>query len=366
MMFHANYCFTDARLPEELLSLLLDAPSMQRLSNEELLEFPTSVRGYLLSWHLVFDSYPNASYKVRNDYTEILKSENYITPLLDFLFDALGHSAAKPLSIDKGRFDEEMIKNFNIWDETDSESNERSMQWLLINLYYLTLKFTPNLVKSWWLDCKSKQTRNAVESWTQKYFAPLVIQDTLEEVNKWAEEQEAPTDDEKELIIKVVKRAREIYAGYEVDDMTVQIVIRLPPNYPLEGVKVEGINRVAASEKKWASWLMITQGAITFSVGFIFLVSTSKPNISQNGSITDGLMIFRKNVVGALKGQTECAICYSIISADKKMPDKRCQTCKNLFHSGCLFKWFASSNQNTCPLCRNPFNYASGSVGKRR
>ena len=351
---------------------------MQSFSEEELVEFPTMVRGYLLSWQLIFASYPNASYKVRNDYTEILKSENYLTPLLNFLFDALGHSAGHPMNLEKERFNSEMIKNYDIWDATNSESNERSMQWLLINLYYLTLKYTPNLVKTWWLDCKSKQTRNSMEAWSQKYFAPLAIEDTLDEVTKWAEEQEAPPDDEKELVIAVVKRAREIHASYEVDDMNVKILIRLPNNYPLEAVKVEGVNRVAASEKKWTSWLMITQGAITFSVRTIlsplpisphphpsFTKETKNLTKLQNGSITDGLITFRKNVVGALKGQTECAICYSIIAADKKMPDKRCQTCKNLFHSGCLFKWFASSNQNTCPLCRNPFNYAAGPAERK-
>ena len=50
--------------------------------------------------------------------------------------------------------------------------------------------------------------------------------------------------------------------------MMMQIVIRLPPNYPLQGVKVEGINRVAASERKWTGWLMNTQGAMTFDVSY--------------------------------------------------------------------------------------------------
>jgi E3 ubiquitin-protein ligase DOA10 len=38
-------------------------------------------------------------------------------------------------------------------------------------------------------------------------------------------------------------------------------------------------------------------------------------------------------------------------------PNKRCATCKNTFHSVCLFRWFKSSNQSTCPLCRNNFVY---------
>ena len=73
----------------------------------------------------------------------------------------------------------------------------------------------------------------------------------------------------------------------------------------------------------------------------------------------DGLLAFKRNVNGAMKGQTECAICYSIISSDKRVPDKACGTCKNLFHRSCLYKWFRSSSQNTCPLCRNPIDYLS-------
>lgn len=93
-----------------------------------------------------------------------------------------------------------------------------------------------------------------------------MISDTLDEVAAWAEQQEVASEDERELLIKVSKKSREVYAGCEVDDMQMQIVIRLPGMYPLEGVKVDGINRVAVSEKKWQSWLMITQGVITFSV----------------------------------------------------------------------------------------------------
>ncbi|RFU30558.1 hypothetical protein B7463_g5769, partial [Scytalidium lignicola] len=340
---------TDAKLPEELLSLLLESPSIDEYADEILVTFPTPIRSYLLSWHLVFDSYVNASFKVRNDYTDNLKSGNYLSALLNFLTDVLGHSSGHPLNVDKERFEASMICSYNL-ELAEAETDERNMQWLLISLYYLCLKYTPNLVKNWWIECKQKQTRIAVEGWTARFFSPLVIADALDEVTRWAEEQETPSDDDKELQVKVSKKSREIYAGYEIDDTEMKIVIRLPEVYPLEGVKVDGVNRVAVTEKKWMSWLMITQGVITFS----------------NGSITDGLSIFRKNVTGALRGQTECAICYSIISSDKKIPDKRCQTCKNMFHSSCLFKWFATSNQSTCPLCRNTFNYGVDASKARR
>ncbi|KAH7313192.1 hypothetical protein BKA65DRAFT_517509 [Rhexocercosporidium sp. MPI-PUGE-AT-0058] len=330
---------TTAQLPLELLSLLLNTPSVQDLSDAS--DFPSTVRGYLLSWLIVYESYTTASLKVRNDYSELLKTENYISPLLNFMFVMLGHSDANPLNLERARIDNSMIRHYDMWKANDSEPNERSMNWLLIHLYYLCLNYTPGLVRTWWFSCDSRQTSLAVDSWTRKFFSPLVVEDTLDEVEKWASNQEPPADDEKDLVIKVSKRSKEIFAGYEVDELMMQIVIRFPDNYPLEGVKVEGLNRVAVSEKKWLSWLRNTQGVITFS----------------NGSIIDGLTAFQKNVTGALKGHTECAICYSIIGPDKKTPDKRCQTCSNLFHSNCLYKWFSSSNQSTCPLCRNPFNY---------
>ncbi|TEA14345.1 E3 ubiquitin-protein ligase listerin [Colletotrichum sidae] len=340
----------DARLPDELVSLLLDAPTLERYPDEVLAQFPLPIRSYLLSWHLIFDAFSTASLKVRSDYTEHLKTENYIAPLLNFTFDVLGHSAAHALNLDREGLGAEQITSYSL-SLADSESEERSLHWLLVHLYYLTLKYLPGLFKNWYLDCRSKQTRIAVESWTMKYFSPIIVSDTLDEVSTWAASQEPPADDdEKELVVKVSKTGKEISAGYEVDDSMASIAVKVPASYPIEGVNVVGINRVAVSEKKWQSWLLTTQGVITFS----------------NGSIIDGLSAFKRNIVGALKGQSECAICYSIISTDKKMPDKRCQTCKNLFHRTCLYKWFQSSNQNTCPLCRNPIDYLGSDTKVRR
>ncbi|KAI5464974.1 hypothetical protein BGZ63DRAFT_350234 [Mariannaea sp. PMI_226] len=340
---------TDARLPDELFSLLLDAPTLAKYSDEMLAEFPSPIRSYLLSWKLVFDAYSTSSFKIRNDFTENLKTDNTLTPLMEFMFDVLGHSAAHPLKLERVNLEAQHIQDYDV-KLAESEAEEKNMQWLLVHLFYLTLKFTPGLFRTWYINCRSKQTRIAVESWTAKYFSPLTISDTLDEVQQWADTQEPPAMDEQELTVKIARAAREVTAGYEVDEEQALIAIRIPPSYPIEGVSVIGLHRVAVSERKWQSWIMTTQGVITFS----------------NGNIVDGLQVFKRNIVGALKGQSECAICYSIISTDKRMPDKRCTTCKNLFHRGCLYKWFQTSSQNTCPLCRNPIDYLGADTAKRR
>lgn len=333
-----------ARLPDELTSLLLDAPTLEAYPEEVLVQFPTAIRSYLLSWKLVFDAYEGAAHRVRSDYTEDLKTNGAIGPLLEFMFDVLGHSAASPLNLDKEGLTAEDIQTYDI-KIGDSLPEEKNMHWLLVHLFYLSLKYAPGLFKTWFLDCRSKQTKIAIEPWMTKYFSPIIVHDAIAEVEKWSKSQDVSDPDEKELTVKVHYAQREISAMYAIDDggdeQQASILVKIKPNFPLEFVDVVGVNRVACSERTWQSWLRITQGIITIS----------------NGVIIDGLSTFRRNVVGALKGHVECAICYSFIAVDRKMPDKKCATCKNLFHRDCLFKWFNSANQNTCPLCRTRMDF---------
>lgn len=341
----------EARLPYELTSLLLDAPTLEAYPEEVLVQFPVLIRSYLLSWKLVFDAYEGAAYKVRADFTKDLKTHGAMGPLMEFMFDVLGHSAANPLNLEKEGLTAGEIQDYDL-KIADSLSEEKNMHWLLVHLFYLTLKFTPGLFKAWYLDCRSKQTKIAIEPWMTKYFSPMIVHDAIAEVEKWAKSQEVDSD-EKELIIKVHYNTREITAAYPIDDdgdeQQASILVKIKPNYPLEFVDVAGLNRVGCSERTWLSWLRITQGIITVS----------------NGAVIDGLSTFRRNVVGALKGHVECAICYSFIAVDKKMPDKKCATCKNLFHRDCLFKWFNSANQNTCPLCRSSIDFVDKKKGQR-
>ncbi|KAL6711685.1 hypothetical protein ACN47E_004619 [Coniothyrium glycines] len=323
---------TTARLPEELLSLILDAPTVSALAGANFEHnVPLSLRGYLLSWLLVFDHLEHASFKVKNDYVEHIREGDYLPGLLDFAFDFLGHAHNKP--VDVAKLD---ITTY----EPDLEPPKRDLQWLLTHLYFLCLRHVPSLTKAWFTGCKSRATVVTLEPWTEKHVSPPVITAALEAVNTWSDEQ-ASSEPDSPFSIKVASRAREITASYLVDEQIMSMRISLPPAFPLANAHIEGLNRVAVNEQKWQSWLRTSLGAIT-----IF-----------NGSLIDALTTFKRNVDGAMKGQSECAICYSIVGSDRKLPDKRCQTCKNLFHGSCLFKWFKTSGSSSCPLCRNPFNY---------
>ncbi|KAF9701912.1 hypothetical protein EKO04_001162 [Ascochyta lentis] len=319
-----------ARLPEELLSLIIESPTVAALAETNFeRSVPLSLRGYLLSWLLVFDHLEHASFKVKNDYIEHIKEGEYLPGLLDFTFDFLGHAHNKPVDVSKL----DVTKY-----EPDVELPKQDIQWLLTHIYYLTLLHTPSLTKSWFnaLTSRSRAIAVTLEPWTEKNISPPVISAALDSVTAWSS---TATDDT--FSVRVAPRAREITASYVLDEQTMSMRISLPPAFPLANAHIEGLNRVAVNEQKWQSWLRTSLGAIT-----IF-----------NGSLIDALSTWRRNVEGALKGQTECAICYSIVGPDRKVPDKRCGTCRNAFHGACLFKWFKSSGSSSCPLCRNPFNY---------
>ncbi|KAK2870551.1 hypothetical protein FQN49_003105 [Arthroderma sp. PD_2] len=322
-------------LPDELLYLLSEVPPIDQLKDTIIDEDAwLRARSYLLGWKVVFDHFASSSIPVQESYSSDIKKKECLNLLLDFAFDCL--ESPQGQLIDASKFD---IRSFEL---DDAESLKKEMHWLLIHMYYLTLRYLPNLTRAWWVDCK-KRLKTPVEAWTQKYISPLIIEDSLQNVSEWYLGQDWDGE-EHALEVKVSAKAAEIIGSIEIDEESphTSIAISLPPTYPLHQAIVTGRSRVAVDERKWKGWLLVIQGVILFS----------------NGNLMDGLLAFRRNVQGALKGQGECPICCSIISANMQTPNKRCGTCKNNFHSDCLFRWFKSSNSSSCPLCRNSFLYS--------
>ncbi|KAI4847398.1 hypothetical protein E4T45_06803 [Aureobasidium sp. EXF-8846] len=270
-----------AKLPEELLSLLLAPPTLDSLADASFRTgIPHELQAYLYSWQLVFDHFANSSYQVKSDYVEALREGEYLSHLLELTWELLGHVRGRPVDVSK--YD---IRRFDYLDQQgdlEGLSADKRMHWLLAHLYYQSLMHVPSLTKTQFLAIKSRQTGLAVESWTAKYIAPLLISTSLDSVSSWADL--VKTDPEYEgWSAKVSPRSREVQFSYLVDEQTMSIVIRLPETYPLASARVEGLNRVAADERKWQSWLRNCQGVIQFS----------------NGNLIDGLTTWKRNVTVA-------------------------------------------------------------------
>lgn len=151
------------KLPEELLSLILTAPSFETFDLDHLSSARLTLRSYLFGWKLIFDHWQNASYQVQRIYVECIKEGTYLTNLMTLTFDYLIGSRKGPVS--PALFD---IPNYS---PDSGESTETDTQWLLVNLFYLSLLHLPALSRTWWRDRCSRQLQAPVEAWTTKWVS---------------------------------------------------------------------------------------------------------------------------------------------------------------------------------------------------
>ena len=65
----------------------------------------------------------------------------------------------------------------------------------------------------------------------------------------------------------------------------------------------------------------------------------------QNGEVVDALLLWQKLITDKLGKLEECTICYSIVQGGNlSLPKRQCRTCKKLFHSACLVRFFVVNN----------------------
>lgn len=196
--------------------------------------------------------------------------------------------------------------------------------------FYRLVSIIPVLARDWYQDLGRRVSSEAAV-FTSKYLSPKLIDAELRIARANASKDE-------NLNIVVRSKANEVVGVYSMDDMSMELVISFNESHPLQPVTVTCGRRVGVPAAQWRNWLL--------------QMTTFMSN--QNGSILDGFKIWRKNVDKRFEGLEDCTICYAVIHpVNYCLPDKKCKTCKNSFHSACLFKWFNTSQQSTCPLCRN-------------
>lgn len=231
-------------------------------------------------------------------------------------------------------------------------SDRLSTSLLASHVYLRALQSIPSLVRAWWEAQRNRQLSMTVATFTSRHFSPILIarEMALVDAGKLADD---------DLAIKLSATGAEVRAIYTVDETPMELSMRLPPEYPLIGVVVTDRREVGVAEKQWRAWVLAVQQVIMTQVCRSRCLTPRTLCLSrtmQNGLLSDALALFKRNVSLHFEGVEACAICYSIISVlDRTLPTKRCRTCKNLFHAGCLYKWFSTSSGSTCPLCRAIF-----------
>ncbi|KAH9005649.1 hypothetical protein EDB86DRAFT_3177955 [Lactarius hatsudake] len=316
-------------LPLELISLL-----QQTLDIVDIEEDPSQrTFGALLGWMITLDLYTNASMKVKSGYSEHLQEVELVTthliPLVLNLLQLYG-GVGKAVKLDAWSIDQFYIELYE-------PGHPLSIRLLAAHVYYRALLTIPSLVRSWLVDCKDKNLSTSVTTYTATHFSPVIIDTELAHLKSPEGLEELNAEN---LTVKVASAVNEVTAAYNVDEHQLEITLKIPSDWPLQRVTVKDSKRIGVTESRWRGWLLGVQQIVW----------------SQNGRIVDAISLFKKNVALHFEGQTECAICYSIISlSDGSLPRKPCKTCKNRFHASCLYKWFNTSHSSSCPLCRSEF-----------
>lgn len=288
---------------------------------------------YLLSWFLIFNHFKDIGYSIRNEYVSEVKKLGQFGKLLDFIFDSLDiYNKSLMRSLFENRLENFGIEELNLLDQSLKDEG-----FFIGHLYYLCCKYLGSDVQAWFNNIRDVQDKKAIETFTTQYISQPLVEKILQEVDT----NKANFANDDIMTIKLNTVTKEIRCKFDIDEQTMEMVIRVPSNYPLSNVLVEGPKRLGVKETQWKAWLLSSQRVISLT----------------NGSISEAIEVFKKNVDYHFSGYEECAICYSILHQDHSLPSKTCATCLNKFHAACLYKWFKSSGSSTCPLCRSTFNF---------
>ena len=103
-------------------------------------------------------------------------------------------------------------------------------------------------------------------SYTSTYFSPAIVRAELAQVK---DPSLASDLTDENFTVKVANAVSEITAAFAVDEYSLELKLRLPPDFPLHTIITKDSNRVGVTEDRWRSWILGVQQILTFRVGII-------------------------------------------------------------------------------------------------
>eukprot|EP00736_Rhodelphis_marinus_P002009 Rmarinus@m.24436 len=210
-----------------------------------------------------------------------------------------------------------------------------SLDPLAVSLFRMSLLYFPALSREWYTQLK-RGSSALVESFTTKAVTPAVLYKEFSAVR-------LAKDDLPSLEVRTMLSSREVGAVYVEDETTIEIVIRLSAAHPLLAAEVETTRRTGIPESRWRK--MLLQMTVGLSRG--------------DGRIVDALKSWKSSMDRMFEGVEPCPVCYCVLHVTTlQLPKMPCRTCRYKYHSACLYKWFQTSRNSTCPTCKQPWHLA--------
>lgn len=276
--------------------------------------------GFLLSWLLLINILCPKDLALRSAFENYLRHSGKMFQLLFLLFEHYIQDTP----------------NFDLQVEIEIKQLLRSanpFSKLCIYFYFIIIKTFPVGVRLWRTDEICRKISQKIDKFTIKYISPILLVHEMNNILKYDKKTDG-------FSIKATKSTFEVVANYEKEELTLSIMIRLPDSYPLKPVEVECIQKAGVKESLLRKWLL----------------SMTTLLLTQDGSILEAILLWKSNLDKHFEGVDVCPICYSLFHAsNRSLPSLACKTCKNKFHSACMYKWIKISHKTDCPLCKTPF-----------
>lgn len=272
-----------------------------------------------LSWMILCEYYVKQSSQSRRDLSTVLKPD--IPLLLGFIFEYI--QTRSPTCMPNIEVN---IKGF-------FPLFEESVDQFVSDLYLLSLSTFPSLVREWWCTDCNRALTNYVEQYTTKYISPSLIRKEIQIILEFKHNYD-------NFNVTGNSQIREVHAFYEEDEVELEISLHIPDSYPLRDIFVEPVKRIGVTESQWNQWILSIHTLLH----------------TQDANILDAVLLWKNRMDKLFEGIECCLICYSVFQASNNaLPRLACKTCKNKFHSACLYKWFNTSHKSNCPLCQTPW-----------
>jgi len=236
-----------------------------------------------------------------------------------------------------------------------------SVQLLAAHLYYRSLSTVPSLIRTWALDCTDRQLHTSIVNYTTQHFSQVLVQAELAHV-KSAESLAELADDL--MTVKVASSVNEVTASYQVDDHQLEMTLKMPSDWPLHQIEIKDSKKIGVVESRWRAWVLGVQQTISAHVNLTLYSEIRacsnqllhRMAISPMGSFcsrktsssiskvkSNVLFVTRKHFDIHLKHNLIMFVDSIISVSDGTLPKKSCKTCKNRFHSACLYEVLSTS-----------------------
>ncbi|XP_065833496.1 E3 ubiquitin-protein ligase listerin-like [Oscarella lobularis] len=328
------------RLPTSLIRTfdrLLDEITGLLDRNDDTQKLESACVAYCLGWHVALHMFSEASHQLRVHYSWSVKENNRLADLFHLLFSlmptdkrASTHMSETTRPDDVDVTSQTRSGHRNFWESATTERD--SVKDLSCSVYLKCLRLLPALVRQWYAGL-DKNATSEVDRFTSAFASPLLVQTELGSI------QQKPYCSNN-MQVRVRVPTREVIATYTIGEVSIELIVALGHNHPLSPVKVECGRRIGVAQAQWRNWMLQLHTFLSH----------------QNGSILDGMILWKDNLDKKFAGLDDCMICFSVIHGSNcSIPKLQCRTCKKKFHAACLYKWFSTSNASSCPLCRNLF-----------